>query len=89
MKLTTLALAAAAGLLVTSFAYAEASKTLTADDTSALGGAAMSGAPASNPNNDMITQGNASGNLGAAPSADSSNANDDMSADTATGDDDY
>lgn len=86
MKLKTLAILAISGLFAITLAHANGpSKILTADDTAAMSGAGTSDAPASAPS-DMPSNApaNTSGNVGA-----SDGSNDDMSADTATGDDDY
>jgi len=91
MKFRTLAVMAISALLVTSFAYA-APAALVADD---MNGPGMTSAPS----------GTGGGNIGSSDNSNSSNSNDmsagntppdaaanendDMSADTATGDDDY
>jgi hypothetical protein len=90
MKLKTLAMLATTSLFAATFATA-GSNVMLVDESSAMGntGGSMSGNAADtnnvgNPNDTMATQGSNS----TSPS-DSSNTNDDMSADTATGDDDY
>jgi hypothetical protein len=101
MKFKTLAIMAAAALLSAPLAYA-APTTLAADD---MGGTSMpsdgsnvgnpdmstSAGPGPQASNDMMPGSPAS--MGSNPASqtptDSSNSNDDMSADTATGDDDY
>jgi hypothetical protein len=104
MKFKTLAIMAAAALFSAPLAYA-APTTLAADDmggtnmSSGNGGDSMGNVANPNDmsatgpqaNNDMMP--GTSGGLGSSPAGqtptDSSNSNDDMSADTATGDDDY
>ena len=96
MKLRTLAVMAISGMFAASFAYAAAPTMMTADDTSTMNAGTMSGSMSGSvggmQNNDMSSQ-NGSQNIGGAPeqSNPSNNASgtDDMSADTATGDDDY
>jgi hypothetical protein len=88
MRLKTLAIMAIVGVFSTSFAYA-------ADDmsTNSSPNAGSDNIGASQSNTETTasnSNSNANGNSISNPSsADSSNNNDDMSADTATGDDDY
>jgi hypothetical protein len=101
MKFKTLAIMAAAAMFSAPFAYA-APLTLAADDMggtsmpsdgSNVGNPDMSGNAGSGPqaSNDMMP--GSPSTMGSNPASqtptDSSNSNDDMSADTATGDDDY
>jgi hypothetical protein len=99
MKLKNLAIAAISGLFfAASFAYAAPVK-LVADDAGASSGSAMSGNvgsmsgssnSANSNSNSMSGTGNtAASGEGSSSDSSSSNSNDDMSADTATGDDDY
>jgi hypothetical protein len=102
MKFKTLAIMAAAALLSAPLAFA-APTTLAADDMNGSSMPTDNG-NVGNPNNDMSSNANgtqanndmmpgAPATMGTNPGnqtpTDSSNSNDDMSADTATGDDDY
>ncbi len=90
MKLKTLAILAISTLFATSIATASSNMIL-ADDVNAMSGTAAMGGTNTmsgnvgnpNPDNQMQSQNNST-----SPTSDS-NSNDDMSADTATGDDDY
>ncbi len=88
MKLKALAILAVSSLFAATFALAAADNTLV-DDASAMSGTngSMSGNNIGS-NNDMQSQNQTGAPSSTAP-ADTSNSNDDMSADTATGDDDY
>jgi hypothetical protein len=79
MKFKTLAFLAISSLFAISIANATPAKASSTDDASAISGVSVG----TNSSSD-ITSGN---NVGALPN--DSNSNDDMSADTATGDDDY
>jgi hypothetical protein len=91
MKLNTLAILAISTLFATSIATASNSNMTLADDVSAMSGTASMGGSNTmsgnvgnpNPENQMQSQNNTNS------PTDTSNSNDDMSADTATGDDDY
>lgn len=98
MKLKSLVAATIAGMLATSLSYAAAPTDGLNDDTgSAMPSSTQQGAaPAENigatpgANNLAMNNSNPMGDNSLAPSDGfSSNSNDDMSADTATGDDDY
>lgn len=98
MKFKTLAVMAISGMFAASFAYAATSAILTADDGAGMNPGTMSGSMSGNAgmqNNDMSNaqNPNAAPNIGASTPDNNGNANpngsDDISADTATGDDDY
>lgn len=87
MKLKALAILAVSSLFAASFAFAN---TMLVDDASAMSGTngSMSGNIGAPGNNDMQAT-NPNGPTSPMTPGDTSNSNDDMSADTATGDDDY